>query len=504
MSETEGSRTVQPIILAGGSGGGLWPLSRSAYPKQLLDLGGTQSLLQETVQRLGGLGQSDFNVLGPIMVCQERHRFLIDRQLSAIEPRVRAMVLEPQGRHTAPAATLACHVAGMATPSETGAPPEDPLLLLLPADHLVRSPTTWQAAVRRALSLATEGKIAALGVAPDRPESAYGYIRKGAQVGRGREGFAIEAFVEKPSVDTARSFMSAAKYVWNSGIFAVRASTWLAAIERGGRDIASAMQAAADGGAWDGHFFRPEPTAFNGSPSESIDYAVMEQLVRAHGSAAWHNHQGRPIGAAVVEMSAGWADVGTWPVLLQTQDQTASNGTPNVTLGNVISLDCERCVTVSTRRLVATVGLTDVIAVETPDAVLVAHRDRADEVAEVVEELRRAGRAEADVHRRAHRPWGISERLHVGDHHAVRHLVLYPGESMMLQMHERRTEHWMVIAGEAEVLTGEERRRLIRGDSASILPGTRHRISNAGAEALEVIEVQTGELDRSDVHRFDA
>ncbi|MCH9675201.1 MAG: cupin domain-containing protein, partial [Gammaproteobacteria bacterium] len=284
--------------------------------------------------------------------------------------------------------------------------------------------------------------------------------------------------------------------------YAMRTSVWLAAIGHASADISAAAELAVANGEWDGAFFRPEREAFINSPSQSLDYAVMEKLVRAFGSAAWRDSLGRAIGAAVVEMEAGWADVGTWHALLQTQADSTADG--NATLGDVVDIGNENCVLVSTSRLVAGVGLRDIVAVETPDAVLVAHRRDGERVAEVVKQLREGGRSEADVHRRAHRPWGSAEPLDEGEGHRVQHLVIHPGESITLQVHERRTEHWTVVRGQATVERDGVVHRLDRGQAMTIPPGAQHRLENAADEPLEVIEVQTGDLDRGDIQRLTA
>jgi len=457
---------IHPVILSGGSGTRLWPLSREHYPKQLLRLAGDETLLQQTVRRLDGLE----NAAGPLLVCNDEHRFLVAEQLREMGRKPADILLEPVGRNTAPAATLAAlTIAG-----------HDPqaLMLVMPADHAISDIAAFQDAVRAARVLADGGKVVTFGVAPTAPETGYGYIRTGG------ENQVIQ-FVEKPDLATAQRFLEAGDYLWNSGIFMMRVDVWLEELRERRPDILNACTVAHRQGWRDTDFYRVHEEAFACCPGDSIDYAVMEKTWRA----------------AVVPLNAGWSDIGAWSALWQTRPQDASG---NVTQGDVLAHKTRNALLISQHRLVAAVGLDDVIVVETPDAVLVARKDHAQDVPEIVKQLKIGKRSEHRAHRRVFRPWGSYEGLDAGERFQVKRLVVKPGASISLQLHYHRAEHWVVVRGTARVTRGEDVLMLTENQSAYIPTGVQHRLENPGNIPLEIIEVQSGSyLEEDDIVRLD-
>ncbi|NIR32691.1 MAG: mannose-1-phosphate guanylyltransferase/mannose-6-phosphate isomerase [Gammaproteobacteria bacterium] len=489
---------LSPVILAGGVGSRLWPLSREGYPKQLLRLlEGAHTLLQETALRLEGLaaahrGESVVNLNEPIVVCHEDHRFFVLDQLQSIGGRAARLVLEPASRNTAPALTLAALAA-----SEGGA---DPALLAMPADHVIRDRERFHEAILAGASLAEAGVVVTFGIVPGRPETGYGYIRKGPVLdeGAGREAFAIREFVEKPDRETAAAYLASGEYLWNGGLFMMRASVWLDAIARYRPQIAGICRQAYAGGRADGAFYRVNRDLFAECPKESIDYAVMESLAR--DAAAHPTPSGFP-NAAVIALDAGWDDIGSWPALMQLND---ADGEGNVLIGDAYAQGTRESLLVSEHRFLAGVGLENLIVVETPDAVLVASRDRCQDVGDVVDWLNRSGRGEARNGRRVYRPWGNYESLDAGERFQVKRLTIKPGESISLQMHHHRAEHWVVVRGTARVTRGDEQFFLSENESTYIPVGARHRLENPGRVPLEVIEVQSGSyLGEDDIVRFE-
>jgi len=459
-----------PVILSGGSGTRLWPLSRELYPKQLLPLVGKLTMLQETVRRLAGLDAGP-----PLVVCNESHRFLVAEQLRVIEQPARAIVLEPQGRNTAPAIALAAHAA-------LAAGADDPLLLVLPADHVIRDVPAFQNAVTIALAAAHAGHLVTFGVVPDAPETGYGYIRRGAaQSG----GFRIDRFVEKPALAQAQQYLQSGDHYWNSGMFLFGARRYLDELERHAPDIAASCRAAIIGAQRDLDFTRVDTAAFAQCRSESIDYAVME----------------RTADAMVVPLEAGWSDVGSWSALHQACDADADG---NVMHGDVLTEDTRGSYLYSESRLVATVGLRDHVVVETKDAVLVAPRDRVQDVKQLVTKLKAAGRTEHLLHREVFRPWGSYDSIDYGDRFQVKRLTVRPGGVLSLQMHHHRAEHWVVVSGTARITRGDEVFLLEENQSTYIPVGVRHRIENPGKIELHIIEVQSGGyLGEDDIVRFE-
>jgi mannose-1-phosphate guanylyltransferase/mannose-6-phosphate isomerase len=457
---------IYPIVLSGGSGTRLWPLSREQYPKQLLALTGERTLLQETVARLDGAD----GVANPLFVCNEEHRFLVAEQVRQLGKTPLAIVLEPTGRNTAPALTI----AALTLKKGTG----DPIMLVMPADHDIRDSAAFREGVKKAAPLAAKGRLVTFGITPTAPATGYGYIRRG-------KGNDVLAFVEKPDLATAKAYLDSGDYVWNSGMFMMRLSTWFEELQRHQPEIERACQAAHDKGKSDGDFFRVNSEAFTRCPSNSIDYAVMEKTDRA----------------AVVELNAGWSDVGAWSSLWETHSQDASG---NVLAGDVATHDTSNSLLISQHRLLAAVGIEDVIVVETPDAVLVAKKDRAEDVKEIVNRLKADGRSEYQVHRRVYRPWGSYEGIDVGERFQVKRLTVKPGAALSLQMHHHRAEHWVVVRGTAKVTRGDEVFMLTENHSTYIPVGTQHRLENPGNITLEIIEVQSGSyLGEDDIVRFE-
>jgi mannose-1-phosphate guanylyltransferase/mannose-6-phosphate isomerase len=450
---------VQPVILCGGSGTRLWPLSREHHPKPLHAVNGERTMLQQTALRCAA---------DPLVVCNESHRFLVQEQLRRAGVRARSIILEPKGRGTAPALTLAAIHAVTA---------DDPVLVAMPSDHFIARGDAFQRALERGVALATKGSIVAFGVPPGGPETGYGYIRA--------RGDYIDAFFEKPDAARAQEYFAGGDYLWNAGIFAVRASIWIDAIGGFRPEILKACERAYRQGRRDGGFLRVDATAFAECPADSIDYAVMERVSDA----------------MVVRLDAGWSDVGAWDALWGIEEKDA-NG--NVIHGDVHAADTRNALLIAQHRLLACVGLEDVIVVETPDAVMVAHKDKAQAVGALVANLKAAGRTECLTHRKVLRPWGSYDGIESGERFQVKRIVVEPGASLSLQMHYHRAEHWIVVRGTARVTRGDETYLLTENESTYIPPGTRHRLENPGKLPLEIIEVQSGAyLGEDDIVRFE-
>jgi len=458
---------ILPVILSGGSGTRLWPLSREAYPKQFLQLASEHSMLQSTWLRVADVASQ-----APIVVANEAHRFVAAEQLQQVGTTPSAILLEPVGRNTAPAIAAAALEA-----RHNG---DDPLLLVLPSDHLIRDVAHFHQSINEAASLAEQGKLVTFGIQPTAPETGYGYIK--AVAGNGAR--AIERFVEKPDLATAQAYVASGEYYWNSGMFLFRASRYLEELQRLQPQILDACRAAWERARRDSDFIRLDTDAFKASPSDSIDYAVMEKTVDA----------------AVVPLDAGWSDVGSWTALRDVSEQDA-NG--NAHRGDVIAIDCHDTFAYG-ERLIAMVGLDDVIVVETDDAVLVGKSDRMQEVKDVVARLKADGRSEATWHRKVYRPWGAYDSIDHGDRFQVKRITVKPGGTLSLQMHHHRAEHWIVVSGTAEVTRGDEVLLLTENQSTYIPLGVTHRLRNPGKLPLELIEVQSGSyLGEDDIVRFE-
>jgi mannose-1-phosphate guanylyltransferase/mannose-6-phosphate isomerase len=459
-----------PVILSGGAGTRLWPLSRELYPKQLLALVGQRTLLQQTVQRLAGLAACP-----PTVVCNEAHRFLVAEQLRSIESKPRAIVLEPMGRNTAPAIALAAHAA-------LAADEGDALLLVLPADHVIGDIGAFQRAVEAASAVARDGALATFGVVPRVAESGYGYIRRGALAGG---AYRIAEFVEKPAPERAAQFLASGEYYWNSGMFLFRARRYLEELEKYAPDIASVCRTSFAGATRDLDFTRIDTRAFEACRSESIDYAVMEKTTDA----------------VVVPLDAGWSDVGSWASLHEACERDAQG---NTLCGDVLVEDTRGSYIYSESRLVAAVGLTDHVVVETKDAVLVVPKARVQDVKKLVMRLKADGRYEHSLHREVFRPWGSYDSIDNGERFQVKRLVVRPGGVLSLQLHHHRAEHWVVVSGTARITRGDESFLLEENQSTYIPIGVRHRIENPGRIALHIIEVQSGSyLGEDDIVRLE-
>ena len=471
---------IQPVVLCGGSGTRLWPLSREHHPKPLHALNGERTLLQQAAARCAGVASPGNVGLDPLVVCNEAHRHMVQSQLERAGAKPRAILLEPAGRGTAPALTLAAVHCVTA---------DDPVLLAMPSDHRISDEGTFRRTMERGAVLAQQGFIVAFGVPPAHAETGYGYIRVGRALGR--EAAYVEAFVEKPDAAAAREFVASGEFLWNSGIFAVRASVWLDAIAAYRKDIFASCERAYRHGRRDGAFVRVERDAFAACPSDSIDYAVMERVAK----------EGGPLQALAVKLDAGWSDVGAWDAFWAVEEKNTEG---NVVHGDVHVVDTRNALLVSQHRLVACVGLEDVVVIETPDAVLVAKKESAQSVGRLVAGLKAAGRDEALAHRKVHRPWGTYDGIERGERFQVKRIIVEPGAALSLQMHYHRAEHWIVVRGTARVTRAEESFLLTENESTYIPPGTKHRLENPGRVPLEIIEVQSGPyLGEDDIVRFE-
>jgi mannose-1-phosphate guanylyltransferase/mannose-6-phosphate isomerase len=463
-----------PVILSGGSGTRLWPLSRELYPKQLLPLISKGTMLQETLARVRGVD----NVGEPIVVCNESHRFLVAEQLREVGAHPQSILLEPMGRNTAPAVA----VAAMAAVSNDSAANSEAVLLVLPADHVIRDVKAFHAALSVGREAAQQGKLVTFGVVPDKPETGYGYIKRAAGDG---PAYPIAQFVEKPDLATATKYVQSKEYFWNSGMFMFRATAFLDELRALAPDIYEACAHAFTAAKRDLDFTRLPQKEFAACRSDSIDYAVMEKT--QHG--------------VVVPLDAGWSDVGSWSAL---HEAIPADDSGNVCLGDVLVEDTHGCYLQSTSRLVAAVGLKDHVVVETKDAVLVAPRDRVQDVKALVNQLKKQGRYESSVHREVFRPWGSYDSIDSGERFQVKRLVVKPGAEMSLQMHHHRAEHWIVVSGTARITRNDETFLLEENESTFIPLGATHRIANPGKIPLHIIEVQSGAyLGEDDIVRFE-
>ena len=461
---------LTPVLLSGGVGSRLWPVSRESHPKQFLALAGELTMLQETLRRTSGLESA-----APIVVCNEEHRFMVAEQLRQMDLQPSALILEPQGRNTAPALALAALQAITIDPES--------ILLVLPADHLITDIEAFIAAVEKSLPLAGEGRLMTFGVVPTAPETGYGYIKCGP--GLADDLYELERFVEKPDVAVAQDYMESGGYLWNSGMFLLRAQTYLDELGKRAPDILACCEQAMRGATVDMYFVRPDAQLFERCPSDSIDYAVMEKTDAG----------------AVVSLNCGWSDVGAWSALWEVAERDADG---NVFRGDVIMDNCRGSYFRSESRLVAATGVENLVVVETADAILIADRDKVQDVKRIVTALKQERRPEATLHRRVYRPWGCYESLITSERFQVKRIVVNPGQRLSLQMHHHRAEHWIVVKGTAEV-TCEDKVFMLAEDESTYIPlGHKHRLGNPGHIPLEIIEVQSGAyLGEDDIVRFE-
>ena len=464
-----------PVILCGGTGTRLWPLSRASYPKQYWALAGSgdETLLQQTQQRLEGLP----GLAPPLLICNEDHRFIVAEQMRQISVEPAAILLEPIGRNTAPAVAVAA--------LQATAHGDDPLLLVLAADHVIRDAAAFRSTVSAGAAAAEAGQLVTFGIVPTAPETGYGYIEAAQSLAAANAPVPIARFVEKPDRATAEAFLATGRFTWNSGMFLFKASAILAELERLAPEVVSACRAALEQDSADLDFLRLEREAFASCPNVALDVAVMERTDRG----------------AVLALEAGWSDVGSWSALWETADQ---DGQGNVLRGRVIHEDARNCYLRSEHRLVVGLGVEDLVVVETDDVVLVAHRDRAQDVKAIVGLLEREGAPESKAHRKIYRPWGSYDGVTEGERWQVKRIVVNPGASLSLQMHHHRAEHWIVVQGTA-VVDKDGRQELVGENQSTYIPlGCRHRLSNPGKIPVELIEVQSGPyLGEDDIVRFE-
>ncbi len=467
---------IIPVILSGGSGTRLWPLSRALRPKQLLSMTSNFTMIQDTVSRLNGVNE----LAAPIVVCNEEHRFTIAEQMREINVTPSSIILEPFGKNTAPAVAISALQAQKQAPLSQK---QDPVLLVLPADHVIENTPAFHAAIAAGYKAAMDNQLVTFGIVPSSPETGYGYIKSGAELTDGV--YKVDAFVEKPDAETAQSYLDEGNYYWNSGMFMFKASRYLEELKKHNSEMLKYSTQALESAKTDMDFTRLDKEAFAQCPSDSIDYAVMEKTQHA----------------AVIPVDIGWNDIGSWSALW---DVGVSDASGNVTHGDVMLHDSNNSYVHSDSRLVTVVGLNDHVVVETADAVLVAHRDRSQDVKEIVEKLKLANRDEAIIHNKAYRPWGAYECIDHDARFQVKRITVNPGASLSLQLHHHRSEHWIVVQGTARVTCGDKVFLMSENESTYIPLGEKHRLENAGKIPLELIEVQTGTyLGEDDIVRFD-
>lgn len=463
---------ITPVVMAGGSGTRLWPLSRAMYPKQFLPLVGEKTMLQETLHRLSGVELS-----APITICNENHRFIVAEQLRSAGNQPGSIILEPVGRNTAPAIALAA-LNALSLANEG----EDPLLLVLAADHVIKDEQAFVAAINAAEPLAKDNQLVTFGIVPTSAHTGYGYIKTGDRCG---DGFRVDQFVEKPDLATAECYVDSGSYLWNSGMFLFKASRYLEELKAFNPEIYQACEAALHGGSSDLDFLRVDADAFSACPSDSIDYAVMEKTDAA----------------TVVPLDAGWSDVGAWSAIWDVSDKDEQG---NVTNNETIFQDSRNCLVHGENRLVSTIGLDNVVIVDTKDALLVAHRDKVQDVKKIVEKLKEEGRSEASWHREVYRPWGSYDSIDNGERYQVKRITVKPGAKLSVQMHHHRAEHWIVVSGTAQVTNGDKTFLVTENESTYIPVGVVHALENPGKVPLELIEVQSGSyLGEDDIVRFE-
>ena len=471
---------IKPVILCGGSGTRLWPLSRAGFPKQFLVLSGINSLFQQAVSRLNNLGSADIIVSETLVVTNEEHRFLVLEQLREMPGLSSTLILEPIGRNTAPALTLAA--------LEAISNGEDPVLVVTPADQTVADNNSFSQSLQDSIRAASDGTIVILGIRPSRPETGFGYIKKTGPVGKHND-FSVEYFFEKPDLETATRYLASGDFTWNSGMFVVRASIWLASLKHFRPDVFIATSEAFSKRTLDANFLRPDPILFAEVPTESIDYAVMENCPKS------------PFNIKMVFLDAGWNDLGSWDAVWQVGLHDHDG---NVTNGDTMLEDTANSLVYANHRLVTTVGVSNLVIIETADAVVVADRLLSQKVKKIVEKLESNGREERLLHRKVSRPWGWFDTIDIGERFKVKRIQVNPGASLSLQKHSKRAEHWVVVKGVAQVTCGEKTIVLHENQSTFIPLGELHRLSNPGQDRLEIIEVQSGSyLGEDDIVRLE-
>ncbi|BDU57287.1 xanthan biosynthesis protein XanB [Limnohabitans sp. MORI2] len=474
---------VVPVILCGGAGTRLWPLSRAGFPKQFLVLFGNTSLFQQAVERVNQLGAPDISIGNTLVVTNEEHRFLSLEQMREIKGVNATLLLEPFGRNTAPALTLAALQA-----CEDG---QDPILVVTPADQAVQNPAAFQQALQQSIRAAANGGIVILGITPDKPETGYGYIQQSDSVGTYGE-YDVVQFAEKPSLEVAKGYLAGGKHTWNSGIFVLRASVWLKALHEFRPDISTSIQKSWHSKTVDVPFVRPNREAFTQVPAESVDYAVMEKC------------PGSVYPVHMVPLDAGWDDLGAWESVWRANQDGNQDAQGNVMQGDALLADASNTFIYASSRLVGAVGVSNLIVVETADAVLVVDRSQSQNVKKLVHQLEARQREELSLHRKVHRPWGWYDSIDQGERFKVKRIQVKPGASLSLQKHHHRAEHWIVVKGTAEITNGNKVLTLTENQSTYIPLGELHRLANPGIIPLEIIEVQTGSyLGETDIVRFE-
>lgn len=465
------SLPVIPVILSGGSGTRLWPLSRKAYPKQLLPVtGGKYTMLQETLLRVKKLA-------APIVVANEDHRFIVAEQLQQIDKRKANILLEPVGKNTAPAIALAAFAALQQH--------SDAILVVLPADHLIEDKKAFQLALAAAVAAAKQDQLVAFGVVPTHPETGYGYIKATSKKSKQQAAYAIQQFVEKPDLATAKRYLKSGQYYWNSGMFVFKASVYLAELAKHHQKMLASCQQAFEKSQQDMDFIRIDKEAFVKSPEDSIDYAVMEKTRNG----------------VIVPLKAGWSDVGSWSSVWEVMKKDKDQ---NAIMGDVIARDCQNSLFVAQDHLIAAIGVEDLVVIDTSDALLIARQDRVQDVKKIVDLMKVGKRSEHLIHRKVYRPWGSYESIGHGPRYQVKRIIVKPGASLSLQMHHHRAEHWIVVSGTAKVQRDEQELLLSENESIYIPLGAKHRLTNPGEEPLELIEVQSGGyLGEDDIVRFE-
>ena len=473
---------ISPVILSGGSGSRLWPLSREEYPKQFLSFLDSNSLFQDGISRIKTIANKKIEIDDILVVANEKHRFLVLDQLDKIHLNKKTKILlEPFGLNTAPALTLAALEA-----EKKG---NDPVLVVVPADQTITDEKAFNQALESAIKVALNNSIVILGISPNAPNTGYGYIKVDESIGK-FDQVNVDKFIEKPNLEKAKEYLKSGNYFWNGGIFVVKTSVWLKAIDKFRSDILIATKAAWKKKSIDGEFIRPDAELYKAIPADSIDFSVMEKCPNS-----------REFEIQMIPLDCGWNDLGSWEAFFQT-NKVDKDG--NVQFGDSLTCATKDSLIYSTKRLVSTLGVKNLIIVETDDALLVADRSKSQDVKKIVEQLKGSNRSEYGIHRKVHRPWGWYDNIDSGEGFKVKRIQVNPGASLSLQMHEHRAEHWVVVRGVAEVINGEKSIKLLENESTYIPKGQSHRLSNPGPEFLEIIEVQSGKyLEEDDIIRIE-